>query len=112
MSEILGPNGQPINAMQTKRADFGGQTLDYFVRPGIAQGMSVDLSQDLLDVAGMPLSFADKVQGAFATMSKQIGLHDLVAHSLMREVVTLRKRIELLEQASKDQCDEPEDILR
>lgn len=108
MTQILGPNGQPIDAMKTRRADFGGQDLEYFVRPGIAQGTNIQLEQPVRGPSGEFLSFDEKVQAGFAAVSQRIGLHDLVVHSLMREIVNMRQRICVLESCD----DDPPELLR
>jgi hypothetical protein len=105
MSEILGPNGQPIDATKTRKADFGGQELEYFVRPGIAQGTNIQLDKPLRSPAGPLLSFEEKAQAGFVATSERIGLHDLQLHSLMREVVALRERIGALEKAAREAGD-------
>ena len=97
MSEILGPNGQPVDAMKTRKAVFGDQDLEYFVRPGIAQGTNIELAKPVLGMNGLPLSFEEKVQAGFVATSQRVGLHDLQLHALMREIVKLRERICVLE---------------
>jgi len=101
-SSLLGPNGQPIDAMATAKAMFGGQELEYFVRPGIAQGTQIDLTRPIAAASGVLMSFEDKVQAGFAAQSQRIGMHDLVVQSLMREVVSLRARIVALESVEND----------
>lgn len=80
-STILGPNAQPVILDEDLGlAVFGGQELRYFKGAGRAQTPTT------------PQAIVEMVSA-----------HDLVVHSLMREIVNLRERINVLESCDDDQ---------
>ena len=68
---------------------IGGRELKYFLDPTKAQRPPADV-------------------GAVAA---HVGILDMINHALMREIIALRARIEELEAASNETCDEQPEIL-
>lgn len=96
-SNLFGPDGQPLDALRVTTAKIGGQSLEYFVTPGMARTVNIDLSRPVVGPAGLPACFEDKVQGGFNVLSGMVASHELSIHSMLREIVKLRERIAVLE---------------
>lgn len=84
-SRILAPNGAPVGHLELVTVTVGGQQLTHYRNPGVARQVDprLTMAQPLENVLGM--------------LAEQGRDHDLSVHSLLREVVTLRARIEALE---------------
>lgn len=95
-SRILAPNGAPVGHLELVTVTVGGQQLTHYRNPGVARQVDprLTMSQPLESVLGM---FAEQVERVLGMLAEQGRDHDLCVHSLLREVVTLRARIEALE---------------
>lgn len=82
---ILGPSGSPISSDALKPTTIGGQALQYFAKPNMAQKVVVDLST--------PQKGGETIQA----LAGILGGHDLAVHAMLREIVNLRERVEALE---------------
>lgn len=99
MSGLFGPNNQPIvGGDELDKAEIGGRELRYFKNPNRAETVQMDLTN------------AEAAQATFARLQQFLGTLDMIQHALMREVVTLRSRIDELERAANPSKDDAEPV--
>lgn len=107
MSNLFGPNGQPIDATKTATATLGGQEMEYFLQPGVARSVPVDLKKPVYDPLGNEIAFEAKVQAQLGAVAQLVGMHDAGMQALIREIVKLRERVHVLES-----CEDSEGIIQ